>query len=447
MTEKAKLKSKFAYGISDFASNLSWGTVGSYLMIYYTDVAKISAVAIGTMFLITRIWDAINDPIMGMIIDKTHTRWGKCRPYFLWMCVPLAILMVLTYSVPEISATGKLIYAYVTFTLLSMIYTAINIPVTAILPRLTANIQERTMFGTFRGFGAMIGGTLVGVITLPLVKNLGGGNDALGYRLTMVVYGIIAVIMFLFTFFNVKELAIDDSGKKTSFTEGFKAVKGNLPWLITLLIGVILFLTMAMRGAGLVYYCRYNLGNDSLVPLLSMLMILMFVPMSILPVVTKKIGKRNTMLMGNMISLVGYGLIWFSGTSVPLLVTGNIIGTFGLGFIFTLTFVMIADTVDYGEWKNGVRSEGFLSAAASFGQKLGTGIGGACAAWILGAGGYDGGAATQSRTALIAISVNYVVVPILGCVIAIALLLCYKLDKLAPQMMKELAERRAKAAM
>jgi GPH family glycoside/pentoside/hexuronide:cation symporter len=153
--EKPPLSSKIAYAASDFASFLSWGIVGAFLMIYYTDVAKINPVAIGTMFLVTRIWDAVNDPIMGMIIDKTKTRWGKCRPYFLWMCIPLGIIMVLTYCVPNVSDAGKLVFAYITFTLLGMIYTAINIPVTAILPRLTSDPYQRTVFGTFRMTGAL----------------------------------------------------------------------------------------------------------------------------------------------------------------------------------------------------------------------------------------------------------------------------------------------------
>jgi GPH family glycoside/pentoside/hexuronide:cation symporter len=414
-------------------------------MIYYTDVAKINPVAIGTMFLVTRIWDAINDPIMGMIIDRTKTRWGKCRPYFLWMCIPLGIIMVLTYCVPNVSDTGKLIFAYITFTLLGMIYTAINIPVTAILPRLTSDPYQRTVFGTFRTTGALLGGMVVNVLTLPLIKNLGGGDQVIGYRLTMIIYAVIAAALFLFAFFNTREVVgferYMETQKKPSLLEGMKAVKGNAPWLIVLIIGIILQLTMAMRGAGTIYYCKYNLGNEAIVPVLGGMMILMLIPLLLLPTLVKKFGKRNIVIFGSILNTIGYIIIWIGDKSISLLIVGNIVGALGLGFGFGLAFVMIADTVDYGDWKNGVRAEGFLSAASSFGQKLGTGLGSATAAWILGLGGYIGGAEIQGEAALAAIKFNYVIAPIIGLIVIIVLMLFYKLDKVMPQMMTDLKAR------
>jgi GPH family glycoside/pentoside/hexuronide:cation symporter len=441
------LQSKFAYAISDLASNLSWGTVGSFLMIYYTDVARIPVAAIGTMFLVTRIWDAVNDPIMGLIIDKTNTRWGKCRPYFLWMAVPLGVIMVLTYTVPEIGATGKLVYAYVTFTLLSMIYTAINIPVTAILPRLTTDFNERTVFGTFRVTGALFGSLAVGVLTLPLVNSLGGGNDAKGYMLTMLLYGVLATVFFLFTFFNIKEITLEDQAQKASrqkaaFAQGLKAAKGNLPWLLVLLSTMVLEITLTMRSAGLIYYCKYYLRDDGLVPLLNALAVLMLLPYMLLPFISKRLGKRNAVIMGSVVTLAGSFVILIGGTSVPLIIAGTIVSIFGIAFALGLNFILIADTVDYGEWKNGVRSEGFLSAAASFGAKFGTGLGGAFAAWVLGASGYVGDAVEQTKTVLAAIRFNFIIAPIIGCVIGILLMAFYMLDKQAPQMLKELEARR-----
>jgi GPH family glycoside/pentoside/hexuronide:cation symporter len=442
---KTSLNSRFAYGVSDLASNLSWGTVGSFLMLYYTDVAKVPAAMIGTMFLITRIWDAINDPLMGLIVDKTNTRWGKARPYFLWMCVPLAVIMVLTYSVPAAwSLTAKMVYIYVTFTLLGMVYTAINIPVTAILPRLSNDLQERTVLGTFRGFGALIGNVLVGAATFPLIMALGAGNQAKGFQMVMVVYGCAVVALFLWTFFGVKEIAIKENAtaKKVLFTDSIKAAKGNLPWLITLLVGMLLQMSLALRGAGTLYYCKYNLGNEGLIPLLGMMMMLMIVPFALLPSVSKKIGKRNTVLGGAVFSVAGYILIIAGGKSMPALIAGNVLTMIGLGFSLGLIFILIADTVEYGEWKNGVRSEGFLSAASSFGQKLGTGIGGAVAAWVLAAGGYVGDVAEQTPAALRAIVFNFAGMPLVAMALIFILMLFYKLDKVYPQMIKELAERR-----
>jgi GPH family glycoside/pentoside/hexuronide:cation symporter len=183
------------------------------------------------------------------------------------------------------------------------------------------------------------------------------------------------------------------------------------------------------------------LGNEAIVPVLGSMMILMLIPLLLLPALVKKIGKRNTVIFGSILNIVGYLIIWIGDKSIPLLIIGNIVGSLGLGFGFGLVFVMIADTVDYGEWKNGVRSEGFLSAAASFGQKLGTGLGSAAAAWILGLGGYIGGAENQGESALTAIKFNYVVAPIIGLIVIIIFMLFYKLDKVMPQMMEDLKAR------
>ncbi|MDR0584195.1 MAG: glycoside-pentoside-hexuronide (GPH):cation symporter [Treponema sp.] len=447
MGEKGSLRSKFAYGASDLASNLSFGAIGSFLMIYYTDVIKIPAAAVGMMFLITRIWDAVNDPMMGIVIDKTHTRWGKSRPYFLWMCLPLAIMMVLTYSVPAgFSDSGKLVYVYTTFILLTMVYTAINIPVTSILPRLTTDLQDRTVYGVFRSLGGLIGNVIVMSATVPLAAALGAGQPAKGYRLTMTVYAAIALLLFLFVFFNLKELSLDEGKKaKLKFAESVGAAKGNLPWLIILAAGLLLQMHLAMRSAALVYYCKYYLNNEGLVPFAGMLMLLMVFPMMLLPVISKKMGKRNTVILGGFISGSGFLIIWLGGTLIPVFFVGNILSIIGLAFALGLLFVLTADTVDYGEYKNGVRSEGFLSAAASFGQKMGVGLGGAAAAFVLSAGGYSGEAEVQMPSAIRAIQFNYVFLPWISFVLVIILMCFYKLDKIAPRMMAELEERRSKS--
>jgi GPH family glycoside/pentoside/hexuronide:cation symporter len=430
MEEKVKLRTKIGFGLSDFGSCLSWGVVGSFLMIYYTDVAKIPAAAVGTMFLITRIWDAINDPMMGVIIDKTNTRWGKCRPYFLWICVPLAIFMVLTFSVPDISPSGKLIYAYITFTLLTMAYTAINIPVTAILPRLTRDPNQRTILGVFRMYGAMAGNIGVGMVTLGLVAALGAGNDAKGYTSTLTVYAILSIIIFLIVFATVKETAVSPKDtEKVPFRESIRAAKGNLPWIIAILMGFLMNLMGAMRGAGLVYYFTYNLGIPGLIPVISMVGLAIVVSLTILPFVVKKWGKKKTVVIGNIIGIIGFGIAAASGTSVPMLFVGSVIGMIGGGFGFGLTFVLIADSIDYGAWINGVRTEGFLSAACSFGQRLGTGFGTAAAAWILAAGRYAPGAANQESSARMAISFNFTIVPIITCVLSIILICFWNVDE------------------
>ncbi|MDR2785078.1 MAG: MFS transporter [Treponema sp.] len=439
LEETVKMRAKIAYGFSDLASCLAWASVGSFLTIYYTDVVGISAAAVGTMFMLTRIYDAINDPIMGVIIDKTHTRWGKCRPYFLWGCVPLAICMVATFSVPELSPSGKLIYAYITFTLLTMAYTMINIPVSAILPRLTKDPNQRTVFGVFRMYGSLVGNIGVGAATLGLVALLGAGNTQKGYTLTLTVYGILAIALFLIVFANIREIATSDDEKaKLSFKECLSATKGNIPWIISVLLGMLMNLMQGMRGTGMVYFFTYNLGLPGLIPAISMVGLVILVSLTLLPTVVKKWGKKKTVIIGNIVGIVGYGIAAVGANSVAMVFVGNIIGSIGGGLGFGLVFVLIADGVDYGKWLNGVSAEGFLSAAASFGQRLGTAVGSAAAAWILAAGRYVPGAADQAASARMAISFNYAIVPIIISVLNIVLICFWNVDKEMPQMLADL---------
>jgi GPH family glycoside/pentoside/hexuronide:cation symporter len=438
MEDKVKLREKIAFGMSDFASCLSWGVVGSFMMFYYTDVALIPAAAVGTMFMITRIWDAINDPIMGVIIDRTHTKWGKSRPYFLWMSAPLSVAMVLAFSVPDISSAGKLIWAYVTFILLDMTYTACNVPVSSILPAMTLDPNERNVLGVFRVFGALFGNVLTGMVTLGLVAFLGSGSK--GWTLTLTVYAVLSFLMFLFVFFNVKERVAVPEGpvQKTAFKDGVKAIKGNIPWFIATGLGLLMNLMTSMRGAGLVYYLTYNLGQTGLVPIVTFLGMTVIVPLLVMPLVVKHLGKKKTIIIGNCVSVLGYGLVAVSGASVPLLLIGTLIGSIGGGLGIGLIFILIADSVDYGAWISGVRAEGFLSAMCSFGQRMGTGIGGAGAAWILAAGRYVANAEAQEASALRAIHFNFAVTPIIVAVLNIVLILFWNLDKLAPQMIEDL---------
>jgi GPH family glycoside/pentoside/hexuronide:cation symporter len=442
MDERVKLREKIAYGMSDFASCLSWGLVGSFMMYYYTDIALIPAAAIGTMFLLCRIWDAINDPIMGVIIDRTHSKWGKSRPWFLWGALPLSVVMVLAFSIPDISSAGKLIWAYVTFVLLDMTYTAVNVPVSSILPAMTLDPHERNVLGVFRVFGALSGNVLVGMTTLGFVAFFGSGRR--GWTLTMTVYAVLSLLMFLFVFASVKERVAAEAQpqQKALFHEGvkdgLKAMKGNIPWFIATGMGLLMNLMQAMRGAGLVYYLTYNLGQPGLVPLITFLAMTVIIPLLVLPFVVKHLGKKKTIIIGNCVSVAGYGLVALSGASVPLLIIGTLIGSVGGGLGIGLVFILIADSVDYGAWISGVRAEGFLSAMCSFGQRIGTGIGGAAGAWILAAGHYVANAEQQAASALTAIHFNFAVTPVIVAVLNIVLILFWNLDKLAPRMIEDL---------
>lgn len=441
------IKERIGYALGDTASNLTFSMITTYLMFFYTDVFGLAPAAIATLFLIARVWDAINDPIMGVIIDKTNTKWGKCRPYFLWLAIPYGIMAVLAFTVPNFSASGKLIYAYITYIALGMVYTGINIPYSAILPSLTDNPQERTDVNVIRMLFAMAGTLIVNMLTLPLVEALGKGNDAKGFQTTMMIFATIAVIFFLITFASTRERIQVGRGKPVPFSEGLKAIKGNLPWLITLVLNFIFWTGFTIKNATTVYYVQYNMGREDLIPIFMLVGILGMIPaIALSPVATRILkGKRNTLIMGNIVSVIGSILMLIAGTtSIPLLIAGTLIVAFGMGFTAGILFAMMADTVDYGEWKSGVRAQGLLYAASSFGVKLGMGIGGAVAAAVLGITGYVAGAEQTAKT-LAGIQFNFIGIPLLAYIISIVVLCFYKLDKQYPQIKADLDQRRKTA--
>lgn len=441
-TRQVSFLERVSYGLGDTASNLTFTFVNVFLMIYYTDVVGLSPVAVGTLFLVARIWDAINDPIMGIIIDKTNTKWGKSRPYFLWMAIPYGLIAIMMFSVPELSESGKLIWAYITYIAYGMVYTAINIPLSAILPSMTDDVQERQEVTSVRMTLAQIGGLIVNMGGPMLVIALGAGNAANGYQYTMILLASIAVVLFIVTFKNVRERVKPVNEKPLPISEGVKAIKGNWPWLISLLLNFVMWFSLIMKMSTTVYFLKYNLQRPELASIVLPLGSLMILTIAITPIFTKRMGKRNTMIMGNVIAILGYLLVIIAPTSIPMVMASAAISALGTGFIAGIIFALMADTVDYGEYISGVRAQGLLFAASSFGVKLGMGVGGAVVGYILAGTGYDGAAAVQSAEALNGILINYAWAPIIGAVLSIVLLYFYKLDKQLPQITAELKARR-----
>ena len=323
MEEKIKLREYMAYGSTDFASNLMWATVSTYLMFFYTDVFGIAVASVGVLLLVVRIFDAFVDPGIGLIIDKTRSKFGKSRPYFLWMAVPFCVFTFLTFTTPELSTTGKLIYAYITYLILSIVFSAVNIPVTSILPRLTSDPNQRNVLTSFRMVGMFLATLFVSIATLPIVNALGGEitqqAQQKGFALTGLIYGLIGAALFIFAFFNLKE-KVGVSAQKQSMVDSFKALKGNWPWLILLAICIISQVTLMMRTSSSLYFLKYNLGREDLFPYLGMILIVMLPVFVIIPRLAKRFGKRNLFIIGNIITIIGYILLYFfAETSIPML--------------------------------------------------------------------------------------------------------------------------------
>jgi len=235
---KLSFKEKVGYGLGDTASNLYWQMFVNFLLFFYTDIFGISAAAAGTMLMVSRFWDAINDPMMGIIADRTQSKWGRFRPYLIWISGPLAVVGVLAFITPDLSVTGKIIYAYITYTLIMMAYTAINIPYSALMGVLTPSTKERTSVATYRFVLAFVGAFIVQGLTLPLVRLFGGGNQALGFPLTMGAFGVLAGILFYITFATTKERVQPPASQKTSLKKDLNDLIHNRPWMVLLVMGI-----------------------------------------------------------------------------------------------------------------------------------------------------------------------------------------------------------------
>lgn len=432
---------RIGYGVSDFACNLIWQMISLYLLYFYTDVMSLDAKAIAFMFVVTRFIDAGTDLLIGYCIDKTHTRWGKSRPYFLFGAVPFALFAVLAFSVPNISPVGKLIYAYITYIGLSFMYTVVNIPMASILPSLTANTEERTSLSTSRKFFAFLGATVVSATALKLVDKLGSGNEALGFRIVMIIFGIVGCLLFFFTFAAVKE-RVKTISTKATLKESLVSLSKNKPWLIFAVNILFMWGGYFIQTSAIVYYYTTVVGSKNLsVTIATIMSIVPMLANFLVPSLAKRLGKRNLYISAAIVQLLGLVIIWLGALNQPIIIAGAIITALGYGIKESIYFSMQADPVDYGEWKTGVNTAGSLSAINGFLGKVAQAAAGGISGLLLSWGQYSGGAAVQTAEALIAIKAMYLYIPMLMLICSIITMLFYNLDKIYPQIKAELEQR------
>lgn len=443
-TEKpiTKWHQRIGYGVSDLACNLIWQMISLYLLFFYTDIMQLSAAAISLMFVVTRFVDGITDLLVGYMIDHTNTKWGKSRPYFLFGAIPFALFAYLCFNVPDISATGKLIYAYGTYFGLSLAYTLVNVPMASILPSLTNDADERTALSTSRKFFGFMGATIVSSTALMMVNAFGNGNQAAGFKIVMAIFGIIGCALFFFTFLNVREMP-SAAVERVSLKTVISSLKQNKPWLIFALNILFMWTGFFIQMSALVYYFSMVVGSQALS--ITVATIMSIVPMFanfLVPFLAKRLGKRNLFVISSGVQLLGLMVIMLGGSTNAIILVGAFISGFGYGIKESIYFSMQADPVDYGEWKTGVNVSGSLSAINGFlgkvAQALSGGIAGALLAW----GMYTPGATVQSEQAYFAIKAMYLYVPMFLIVCSIITMMFYNLDKIYPQIRKELEARK-----
>lgn len=440
-TKQVSWPERISYGLTDGGFNLIFSMISTYLMYFYTDVFGIPVAVIAPLFFIGRILDGITDPLEGILIDRTNTRWGKCRPFWLWFAIPYGIFGILTFFAPDLGLTGKIIYVYVTYICLNLLVSLVSLPTQAILPILTSDSQERTVINAVRMIAGTIGSIIVASATWPLINRLGHGDERKGFFLTSLVYGIAAAALLINGWARTKERVKVDEGKPIPVKQGLKSVL-NLPWLLLLVIAIVANLCNAIRSTSTLYYLRYYLGRPDLLSTLLTVPSIFGILMIILsPLLAKKLGKRNASLIGIGISIVGSVIVIVSGKNISLLLIGTILTYMGLCIPVGLLGAMFADTVDYTEWKSGVRSTGLIYSACSMGVKAGQGVGGALGAIILTLGNYVPDV-VQSPSSLAAIKFNYAWVGVIASVLMFVLLYFYKVDKLYPQIIYDLENKR-----
>lgn len=439
--EKVTVKEQVSYGLGDLACNTLFTMVSSYMMFFYTDIAGIGLVSVGVISLVARIIDAVTDPMMGTIVDRTNTKWGKARPYLKWMAAPMAATAVLMFAVPDAGTSVKYAYAMVTYILFCLAYTGLNIPYSAMMSNMTDKNEERLGFNMFKTIFSNIGSFLANGVTLTLVAAFGGKSQKLGFMGTAAVYGVFAIVLLMVAFKNTRERVVPLKDK-VSIRESLAAGAKNKPWLITLGLSFCSFFGLLISNQGAVYYAKYYLEDAAFSAKIMSIPSLMAIPVAFLvPVVAKKVGFKYCVVIGNVIwmsSLVG---IYLSGKNTSAILLCVVVGAIGSKLASGVSFLMSAQTVDYAEWMTGVRPAGFFMAAGGFVVKLSMAASSMVVAFVLQLGGYVQNA-SQSQESLNAIRFTYMGVPLMIAGVAVVLALFYGLDKKYPQIIKELRERK-----
>ncbi|MEM9056293.1 MAG: MFS transporter [Pseudomonadota bacterium] len=381
---------RIGYGGGDFGFNLYWVTIASFLAAFYTDYFGISAAAAATMLLVTKIVDAVTDPIMGAVADRTRTRFGKFRPYLLFGGVPLAAAGVLAFTTPDLTPGLKLAWAYATYTLLMMCYTMVNTPYSALSGVLTANSQERTLLISIRFIFAYGGGTLVSKYTLPLVEHFGQGEPVRGWQATMLLYGVIAVLVFWCSFAATRERIQPIAATATRPQRDIADLMKSQPWLILFALSMIIMLLITMRTGSAFYFFKYYLERPELLSnYLASQTVALAVGAALTPVLTRYIDKAKLLIvLMTVVAALSVVYYFIPRDAIATIFVVNTLISLSLGPKAPLTWSMYADTADYNEWKTGRRATAMTFAAATFSQKIGSAIGTAGMLWCLALIGY-----------------------------------------------------------
>lgn len=395
---RLSLVEKVGYGLGDTASNFVWALMMNFIMYFYTDIFGITAAAAGTMLLFARSTDGFFDFFVGAVADRTQTRWGRFRPWLLWLCLPLAIVFVLAFTTPGLTGVQKLAWAWVTYNLLMLTYSAINIPYGALSGVMTDDPLERTSLNAYRMGLAQVGGIIANTGFLPLVALLGGSSPARGAQLTVLVFSIAAVVLFLVCFATTRERIQPPAAQKTRLIDDVRTLFANPHWLMMFLVGIVNITLAVIRGSAGIYYLKNYLGWDDVrllgfpaIPLYFLLGGLAMIGGAMLTrFVVAAMGKKWAFIASMVaVALTAIPFYRLLPDQAGLVFTFHLLGMIAAGINATLYWTLVADTADYAEWKFGARTTGIIFSATTCAQKAGMGIGAAIAGFLLDHYGYQ----------------------------------------------------------
>lgn len=451
-----KFREKLGYGLGDSASNFFFHTFNIFLLSYYVDVFGLLPAAVGTMFFATKLLDAFTDVIMGMLADRTRTRFGRFRPYLMWMAVPYGVIGYMMFANPDLTASGKLVYAYITYSAMMLVYTAINIPYSSLLGVISPHTEERETVSTYRfvcAFGAQL---VISAFVIPLRDILGGGDRALGYQLTMGLFALLSTAIWLFTFATTRERVEPPKEQVSNLRMDIGEVFKNGPWGVLLFAALFTLMNVAVRGGSTIFFIENYVTDGTQMVFWRFDRISFFFLSGTAALVagaactkllTPHFDKRTLIISLTGLNAVMLVLFFFIPPGMYwTMLAVNAVATFVVGPTPAIVWAMYADCADYGEWKNGRRTTGLIFSGALFAQKTGLAIGAGLAGWILSIFGYVPNA-VQSESALLGIRLMFSIVPGSLALLAAASIFFYKIDRtMIHQIEQELQRRRAAAS-
>ena len=445
-----KLREKIGYGFGDMASSMFWKLFGSYLMIFYTDVFGLSAAVVGTMFLVTRIWDSAFDPVVGIIADRTHSKWGKFRPYLLYLAVPFAFIGILTFITPELSDMGKVVYAYVTCSLMMMVYSAINVPYASLLGVMSPDPRDRNVLSTYRMTFAYIGSFVALLLFMPMVNYFAEEySEQYSWSISVVVIAVVCAALFYGCFAWTKERVKPIREEQNSLRDDLKDLLHNRPWWILLGAGVAALIFNSIRDGATVYYFKYFVIEEhhEAVSFLGIHFVMSglylavgqaanIVGVILAAPISNRIGKKAT-YMGAMVIATVFSILfyWLDKDDITMIFVFQILISICAGSVFPLLWSMYADCADYSELKTGNRATGLIFSSSSMSQKFGWAIGSAITGWLLAYFGFQANA-IQSEETIHGIKLFLSFLPAIGTVLSVVFISIYPLSE---NKMKEIA--------